>query len=405
MKTETSFDFGPAADEDSALCEAIAQARPHLFSPSLVFVSAGQAEEMARVVRAVESVAALPAYREHVLGWAPAIAAHEPGAHGVFFGFDFHLTPEGPRLIEINTNAGGALLCTLQAHARLAGRAGGEAWPAGAVPLAEMEQAFLAMFAEEWREQRGDRPLRTVAIVDDEVTSQYLQPEFVLFQRLFQRHSLEAVIAEAGSLRWQEGALWCDQLRIDLVYNRLTDFSLESPEHAALRAAYLEDEAVVTPHPRAHALYADKRNLAVLGDSKTLLSWGVDEETAALLSAAIPATVAVEAGNAETLWKNRRRLFFKPATGYGSKAAYRGEKLTTRVWAEIVRGQYVAQGYVPPPELPVEMGGEVVSLKYDVRCYAYRGRVQLMAARLYQGQTTNFRTPGGGFAPVCIGPG
>jgi len=26
--------------------------------------------------------------------------------------------------------------------------------------------------------------------------------------------------------------------------------------------------------------------------------------------------------------------------------------------------------------------------------------VQWVAARLYQGQTTNFRTPGGGFAPV-----
>jgi len=26
--------------------------------------------------------------------------------------------------------------------------------------------------------------------------------------------------------------------------------------------------------------------------------------------------------------------------------------------------------------------------------------VQFITARLYQGQTTNFRTPGGGFAPV-----
>jgi hypothetical protein len=26
----------------------------------------------------------------------------------------------------------------------------------------------------------------------------------------------------------------------------------------------------------------------------------------------------------------------------------------------------------------------------------------LTAARLYQGQTTNFRTPGGGFAPVYV---
>ncbi|MBX9590973.1 MAG: hypothetical protein K2X43_16920 [Hyphomonadaceae bacterium] len=38
--------------------------------------------------------------------------------------------------------------------------------------------------------------------------------------------------------------------------------------------------------------------------------------------------------------------------------------------------------------------------KTDVRLFTYDGHVLLAAARLYQGQTTNFRTPGGGFAPV-----
>jgi hypothetical protein len=41
-----------------------------------------------------------------------------------------------------------------------------------------------------------------------------------------------------------------------------------------------------------------------------------------------------------------------------------------------------------------------LALKLDIRNYIYNGRVQLLAARLYEGQTTNFRTPGGGFAPV-----
>ena len=43
-------------------------------------------------------------------------------------------------------------------------------------------------------------------------------------------------------------------------------------------------------------------------------------------------------------------------------------------------------------------------LKFDLRDYTYDGSVQWVAARLYQGQTTNFRTPGGGFAPVYEGP-
>jgi hypothetical protein len=36
----------------------------------------------------------------------------------------------------------------------------------------------------------------------------------------------------------------------------------------------------------------------------------------------------------------------------------------------------------------------------DVRLYTYQGEILLAAARLYQGQTTNFRTEGGGFSPV-----
>lgn len=47
-------------------------------------------------------------------------------------------------------------------------------------------------------------------------------------------------------------------------------------------------------------------------------------------------------------------------------------------------------------------GAEPALLKSDVRCYVYNGQLQLVAARLYQGQATNFRTAGGGFAPVRI---
>lgn len=43
---------------------------------------------------------------------------------------------------------------------------------------------------------------------------------------------------------------------------------------------------------------------------------------------------------------------------------------------------------------------DVQAMKFDVRPYAYDGNVQWVASRLYQGQTTNFHTPGGGFAPV-----
>ena len=102
-----------------------------------------------------------------------------------------------------------------------------------------------------------------------------------------------------------------------------------------------------------------------------------------------------------SIWACRNR-FFKPAGGYGGKAAYRCDKLTKRVWREILAGDYVAQALVPPSERMVDVEGIHTDLKLDVRAYAYAGKIQLLAARLYQGQTTNLRTAGGGFAPVFV---
>ena len=86
---------------------------PHLFAAMPVFVSRRHLDGMAAIVRAVQTVIALPAYRELVLGWAPQVARFDAGgARGVFLSYDFHVTGTGsePKLIEINTNAGGALL-------------------------------------------------------------------------------------------------------------------------------------------------------------------------------------------------------------------------------------------------------------------------------------------------------
>ena len=265
---------------------------------------------------------------------------------------------------------------------------------------AETEQALLDVFASEWRLQRGGAPMRSVAIVDSKPEEQYLYPEFLLVRQLFRRRGIDAVICDPGELVAKAGRLWHRGTPIDLIYNRLTDFALESSAHEPIKSAYLAGEVVLTPHPRAHALYADKRNLALLSDSAFLRSIGVGEEVIANLLASIPHTAAVTADNQEALWANRRRLFFKPAAGYGSKAAYRGDKLTKRVWSEITAGSYVAQALVVPSKRRTMQAGGITELKVDVRNYAYAGEVKMVAARLYEGQTTNFRTAGGGFAPV-----
>ncbi len=381
--------------------DLVAERCPYVFSAFPVFISGTHAERMADVISAVESVVALPAFREEVLGAAPSIARHDPGdAKSVFFGYDFHVDAQGIGLIEINTNAGGAMLNAALARAqRACCREVEQVLPMSGLTTT-LEDRISEMFHNEWTLSARTRPLRTIAIVDDMPEAQYLYPEFLMFRELFQRHGLQAVITDPSALTMRDGVLWHGEAPIDMVYNRLTDFMLEAPASAALRAAYLENAVVLTPHPQAHALYADKRNLVLLSDADRLRALGVPEATIDVLLSAVPRTELVRSDNAERLWRERRHLFFKPTAGYGGRAAYRGDKLTKRVWQEILAGDYVAQALVAPGERVVDSEQAMQALKFDVRNYAYDGTVQWLAARLYQGQTTNFRTPGGGFAPV-----
>jgi hypothetical protein len=388
----------------AGLRNGIAHDRLHLLSATAVFVSEQQLQRVAALVDAVESVVALPGYQQQALARAPSTARHQFGPRGAFLGFDFHLGPHGPQLIEINTNAGGALLNSVLARAQQACCREMEWAFRAAADLDSLEPAFFDMFIAEWRLQRGNAPLGRVAIVDDDPPNQYLFPEFQLFEHLFRRHGVSAAIADARDLRWRGDALWHAGEPVALVYNRLTDFYLQAPEHAALRAAYEAGAAVVTPHPRAHALYADKRNLVTLSSEVALAALAVPASVRTTLLAGVPRTEGVTAARAEALWAARRGLFFKPASGFGSKAAYRGDKLTRRVWQEILAGDYVAQALAPPSERLVQVDGVQSDLKLDLRAYVYQGAVQLLAARLYAGQTTNFRTPGGGFAPVFVAP-
>lgn len=378
--------------------------RPYLFSSSVVFVCPRTMVAMERIVSAIEAIIAIPDYQQRVLSLAPSIAIESFGPAGVFMGYDFHFGEHGPQLIEINTNAGGAMLNVLLARAQQACCEEMELAFQPSVSLPMIEQDFLAMFRREWELQRGDAKMGRIAIVDDDPEHQYLHPEFQLFQQLFEQAGIAVVIADARELTWDAGKLNHAGQVIDMVYNRLTDFYLSAPEHDALRAAYESGAVVLTPNPHAHVLHADKRNLVTLTDAAQLQAMGITSPLRDVLLAGIPRTRLVSEDIAEALWSERRHLFFKPTTGYGSKAAYRGDKLTRRVWQEILQGEYVAQVIAPPSERLINVDGVDVALKLDVRVYTYQGAMQLVAARLYAGQTTNFRTPGGGFAPVFVVP-
>ena len=382
------------------LSPSMAETHPHLFASVPMFVSREHVEQMARVIGAVEAVVNTAHFRRAALAWAPDIARFDPGSPGGLLGYDFHLTVRGPQLIEINTNPGGAVLNAFLGRAHRSCCADANGLAMAPMEADAVEEELFEVFMTEWRLQRKSaRPL-SIAIVDETPQKQYLYPEFLLYRQLFNRHDIEVTICDPRELARKDEQLWNGSASIDFVYNRLTDFALANSAQAALKLAYLAREVVVSPHPRGHAFYADKRNLTLLCDETFLRETGVADNTISTLLASIPRTEIMTAGNRDALWAKRRELFFKPAAGYGGKAAYRGGKLTKRVWEEMTKCTYVAQALVAPSDRHVAATGTARELKADVRNYAYAGVVKLVAARLYQGQTTNFRTPGGGFAPV-----
>ncbi len=382
------------------LLDNIMNTRPHLFSGSMVFVSEQTERQIIDVVAAIERIAALPCYQAMALSHATPIARHAWGPRGACMGYDFHISKNGAQLIEINTNAGGLML-----NAALASAQNACSHPLNLSVEFSGEffyQSLIDMFTAEWHLPRGDAPWGNVLIVDSEPDTQYLAPEFQLFRQFFTQQGVDAHIAAPHELQWQDGQLLYGNRQVEMVYNRLTDFYLEEHDAVALRQAYEAGAVVVTPHPHAHALFADKRNLIALSQDEWLQSWGVSVDDRNLLQRSVPMTQIVTLENADELWAQRRQLFFKPVAGYGARAAYRGDKLTRRVWGDILKGDFVAQTLVTPALRSIEVNGVRTDLKFDIRAYTYAGQVQLLAARLYSGQTTNFRTPGGGFAPVRV---
>jgi hypothetical protein len=381
--------------------QSIVESHPHLFSEMPVFLDSAHVSAMRRIIAAFEAARHLSTYQEAVLGEARGIAPISPRTLGVFMGFDFHITSAGPKLIEVNTNAGGAFLNIAAHDVQRACCPAVDDYIAAQPSAAQLEDEIVTMFRREWRLARGTAPLRTIAIVDVEPRRQFLYPEFQLAQKLFAARGIRVHIADPSELELADACVRIRGERIDLVYNRLTDFYFDAPSSRVLRLAYQRDLAVITPHPHAHALYADKRNLALLSNATALEALRVPQEVAEVLVSGIPSTTEAD-GCAETWWRHRKEWFFKPRSGYGSRGTYRGDKLTRRVFAEVMNGKYVAQVLTPPSERWRSTATGKEAFKVDVRCYAYAGTIQLMAARLYQGQTTNFRTAGGGFAPIYI---
>lgn len=371
---------------------------------TVIALAPGTFAEIVRTVSLVHRIAHSPAWAAEVDRDADAALRFAPGNFGVMMGYDFHLGPDGPRLIEINTNAGGALLnglhtASLCEPARLA------CLCRDLMPMEAMRDRIVRTFEAELRAVRGDDArLSSVAIVEDRPDEQFLRAEFDLFRLAFEAGGVRAVIADTRDLvRGSDGRVRAGDLAIDLVYLRDTDFRLATDRAALLRAAYLDGAVVVTPSPREWHLVAHKQRLALLSSAEALHRLGVAEDDAAFLRRIVPETLPLESLGAERAWRERKDWVFKPENAYGSKAVYRGDKISRRRFDEVMAaGGFVAQRRVEPGEVEVTTDRGPARMKFDVRAYAYREQVLLLGARVYEGQVTNLRTPGGGFSAICV---
>lgn len=279
----------------------------------------------------------------------------------VLMGYDFHYLPETDQLslIEINTNASGYLLASLQ---ELDGTKTLRESPTLTKLLKSFEAESLA---------GNGKKLSQILIIDENISQQKMLAEFYMYQDLFESFGLKCEIREFNQVEDGDSGF-------PFIYNRYCDFTLSDEKSKKLRELYLNRSCVFSPNPSEYLLLADKSVLIDLYSKK--------------ISETILEIKPTSGFDSDELWTSRKEYFFKPARLFGAKAVYKGSSITRSTFEKVLQDDYLAQRLSPP--------GKINDWKFDLRFYVYRDQVQLSTARVYKGQVTNFGNLGGGFAQV-----
>jgi len=218
-------------------------------------------------------------------------------------------------------------------------------------------------------------------ILDENPKEQRLFIEFLVYEQILNNHNIPTSIININEI---------ENINYpSMIYNRYTDFYLQEPKSQKIKDLYKSGKIFLSPSPWDYFLIADKQRM---------FDW--------LQQSSVPTPKSLlkiydlALSNKEEIWSIRKNYFFKPKSSFGSKQAYKGASMSRRVFDEAFAQSFIAQEYAAPSEITIETNGAQQNFKYDLRCYAYGEKLQLIIARLYQGQTTNLQTPGGGFAVV-----
>lgn len=291
-----------------------------------------------------------------------------PNNEAVCTSYDFHWTTEGQlKLIEINTNAAFLALGT-------------ELYAFHQTGHGFKADDIVKMFSHE--AQLCGRDLKNLTIIDEDPKNQRLYVEFLLYQKMMEQKEIKTEIKDVPEIHSAENS--------DLIYNRYTDFYLNDPvKSKTIRELYIDGKINLSPNPYEYFLLADKQRM---------IDW--QHQTDLAVPKSLLKTFDLGSSEQTQIWADRKKYFFKPKNSFGSKQAYKGAAVSRTTFEGFYGPTMIAQEYAQPAETEVQVGAETLKMKYDLRCYAYQGKLQIVIARLYQGQTTNLKTTGGGFTIV-----
>ncbi len=357
---------------------------PNLFSPFRLSLPRAQFDKVISIIQSFYRLRDAPEYQQFLRPLAQEKEIIDPGNKSVLMGFDFHIMDSGQiKLIEINTNASQMIFGYFHYRAQ------NLELPVLDFSLSEISKMVLAELS--FQGKKISQP--KIAIVDEVPEQQKLYFEFQIFSELFKAQGWKTEILDIAQVNPKD---------FDFVYNRSTDFFLKDPQVKKLKQAFNQKSICLSPNPYEYLALADKQRLIDFSARDFFEQLNFNSGAKKLIQEAVPFSQELLPENKDQIWANRKKLFFKPKNSFGSKQTYRGESVRNRIFEEIFHSDFLAQEYCPAAELDFQAGPLKARLKYDLRFFVYDGRVQMVVARLYQGQVTNSQTPLGGLAPVLI---
>jgi hypothetical protein len=346
--------------------------------------------------------------------------AFDPGEPDVLLSrLDAFLTPDGPRFIEINSDAPAGFgygdrmagvfreLEVFRAFAR--GRA--VSYVASGPALVD---AVLGLWV-----RRGGARAPVVAIVDWADVKTRADQE--ILRATFEARGTTCVLADPRDAVLAEGRLRFGGTAADVVYRRavLSELVEREDEVRTFLEAYRGHAAVFVNSFRCR-LSEDKAFFALFTD-EAFASLLTPEERA-LVVRVVPWTRRIRErktvrGGTEIdlvphVLARREELVLKPAHGYGGRSVLVGDETSAEAWEAAVlaglREPWVVQERVPIPEepFPVVEGGALTfeALKVNANPFYVAGAEVGAVARASRGSVINVSAGGGSVPTFVVGP-